>query len=186
MARFVKIYLLILLLIISGSNGQGFAMAKSHVHFVDSNYEGHVIKGQPDGQEGSRWHYKSDALSIFINYPADHRVSKWPLKQWISLSILPLHAKRATFKFVKWELVDKTGFKIPMLFGVYEIEDSFYNNEHVAYGNPIPFYLNIPSDVQEATLNFKIEVKMRDGNVHIVEDSIPLKRVSFKVGPFDK
>lgn len=186
MSRVMKINLFIFLLAMVAFNAEGFAMAKRYTHFVDSNYEGKVIKGQPNGQKGTRWWYEHKDFFVIVNYPADHR-AKWPLKQWVTLQVSTTDypKKKGTYKILGFGLVDDQGKEIPFKFEAKDLGD-YRNHEFKTYGMPIAFFTEIPKDVKSLILEFKIEVELTDGQTHIVEESIPLKRAHFEVGLFEK
>lgn len=177
----------LMLLTIVGWTRESFAMAK-HVHFVDSDYEGKVIKGQPNGDKGTRRWYKTSDFIMFIDYPADHRTD-WPLKQWVTVSIGPAQKERPRFKILKWRLIDEQNRDIPLQFGTKQggpgVGNEFFEQEFIGRGNSLVFFCDIPDSVKEITLEFKIEIKMDSGKVHVVEESIPLKRAYYKTSLFE-
>lgn len=176
MSRIVKFSFIIVLVAVVFHSQEGFAMGR-HVHFVDSNYEGKAIKGQPVGEKGTRFEYETSNYSVFINYPADHRV-KWPLKQRMTLQVGNYPPVEVTFKVIHWKLIDQNGREIPLKYGITDRGD-FLQKEFVANDIPLDFFSDIPGDINQLTLEFKIEIKTPSG-VEILEKKIPLKRAYFK------
>lgn len=185
MKRGITINLIItLVLTIIAFNSEGFAMAKRHAVFVDKNYEGKIIKGQPNGHKGTRWWYDHKDFHVIVNYPVDHRTD-WPLKQWMGVQVGDHPPQKGKFKILKWQLIANSGQKISVKFEVKEIDDP-WNREFDTNAYPIAFFADIPKDVKDLMLDFKIQIKMQDGSVHVVEEKISLKKASFEVGLFDK
>lgn len=183
MKYYLKIVVAILIMSCFINAQEGYAMAK-HVHFVDQKYEGGVLKGQPVGQTGTAWWFRVHGFSIRIKYPAAHRV-KLPLKQWFTLQVTDLSVSNGEFELLEWVLEDPSGNPVKMLFsdinGGNTSEENVYRERKIkALGFPIPFYTDIPKDVDELVLKFKIKLEAKDGESHIVEESIPLHRAYFK------
>lgn len=183
--KFLLTRLLFLAICVLGLSDPAMAMGR-HVHFVDSNYEGKVIKGQPVGEKGTRFWHETQDFRIIISYPAAHRIKTRPLPpHWITLQVGNVTPKRIKFRLIEWKLLRPSGEKIPMRYEHEGGEEVYLKKVFDGNGFPNAFYCDIPKDVDQLTLDFKIEILKEDGASEIVERTIPLKRTYFKTSFFE-
>ncbi len=166
--------------------GYSFAMASTHIHFVDESYQGKTIKGQPNGELGTRWNYKNGDINMMINYPEDHRVEKWPLKQYFSFAVYS-YEKKGSFLLKKVDLFGANGESIK-LFTINSdavINGSEYFPKSFSLNDSISFFCDIPENINRLTLAFEVEVVLESGNKEIISKQISLKRAKYKVSSWE-
>jgi hypothetical protein len=101
----------------------------------------------------------------------------------MTLQVGGLVLKDISFKIIHWKLVDQNGREIPLRYGITN-QGSPLQKEFKANGIPVDFFSDIPKDVDQLTLEFKIEIKTPSG-VEMLERKIPLKRAYFKTSFFE-